>query len=173
MRPQFPLECTCSHQYEPFQLTFARHALQRLPPSEEGVSEAAHRGLVLRGETESALQRPIEILRDYYGSQIRFGSMTVCYHRGLSLEEPHMVVRVMLPMGHFDAVKDDLLGRRAVILEAEQTTPFGLIRATAPLAQLLGYGQSLSELTSGRACVVMWLSHYAPVESPPPGGRAA
>jgi len=49
------------------------------------------------------------------------------------------------------------------------------VRVTAPLARLLGYSGELARLTSGAGREVMWLSHYAPVESvqPPPGNDAA
>jgi hypothetical protein len=173
MHPEFPLERTCFHRYEPFQLTFARHALQLLPEDDRAFFEASHRGLVLRAETEAALERPIEILKDYFGNQISIGRPTVRHHQGTTLEEPHMVVRVRCKPEHFEAIRADLITRNAVVLETEVKPTFCVLRATAPLARLLGYAQSLAELTDKSAHEVMWLSHYAPVqESSPPGGAA-
>jgi hypothetical protein len=173
VHPEFPLEQTCWHLYEPFQLTFARHALQMLPRSEHGGAEATHQGLVLRAETETALETFLVRLQDYYGDQIRAGSATIRYHRSPELEEPHMGVRVRCLPAHFAAVKADLLSRGATILDEELTSQHGVVRAKAPLAKLMGYPRALAQLTAESAREVMWLSHYAPVDELPPDGRAA
>ncbi len=164
---EFPLERTCSHREEPLQLSFARRAIEILPQREDGSAEATDAGLVLRAETETAFEVPIEVLKDVYGEQVRIGSPTVRYHHSPQLEEPHMGVRVQCANPHFAAVKADLESRNAHILDAEVTPQFGVVRATAPLVKLLGYAQALADLTAGGAREVMWLSHYAPVESPP------
>lgn len=171
--PEYPIERTCVHLYEPFQLTFARHAQQVLPRDADVESEANHRGLVLRGETETALEGPVAILREYFGSQIRVGPPVIRYHRGTCVEEPHMRVRVQCLPEYVEAVRADLEARGASIVDCDTTSASGVVRVTAPLAQLLGYSQSLAMLTAGSAQEVMWLSHYAPVDSPSPGGDAA
>lgn len=171
--PEYPLERTCWHLYEPFQLTFARHALQMLPQRADGSAEATHKGLVLRADTETALERYLEPLKDYYGDQIRAGSPTIRYHRSPVLEEPHMGLRVQCPATHFAAVKADLLARGAIVLDAELTSRYGVVRASAPLAKLMGYPRALGQLTAGSAREAMWLSHYAPVDATPPDGQAA
>lgn len=173
MHPEFPIERVCSHRHEPFQLTFAREAIQLLPHSEDAEFEAHRQGLVLRAETESALERPIEILQQHYGDQLHIGSLTVRLHRGVTVEEPHMGVRVLCASNHFEAVKADLERRGAAIVEAVLTAQYGIVHATAPLAALLGFPRRVATLTDGRAREVMWLSHYAPVEPPPPGNDAA
>ena len=70
IRADYPLERICRHQYDPFQLNFARHALELFPQKERSAFEASHRGLVLRAQTEAALERAVEILRKYFGDQI-------------------------------------------------------------------------------------------------------
>lgn len=170
---QFPLERICSHSYEPLQLNFARQAIEKLPEREDSRAEATHQGLVLRAETERALERHIEILQDYYGDQIQIGPARVRYPQTPKLGSPHMAVRVQRTSAHFAAVKADLLARGATILDAEVTAHFGIVRATAPLEKLLGYAKTLHQLTGGSAREVMWLSHYAPVQEPPPDGHAA
>jgi hypothetical protein len=168
VHPGYPLERTCFHRYEPFQLTFARRAVQMLPELEEGSAEATHQGLVLRAETETEFEPAIGILKDYYGDQIEIGSPTIRYHRSARLEEPYTGVRVLCSEAHFAAVKADLLARGANILDEEVRPQFGVVRATARLANLLGYPEALAELTGGSARQVMWLSHYSPVERPAP-----
>ena len=162
MHPEFPLERICTHRCEPVQLTFARNAMQRLPQHDDSCVEASHQGLVLRGETESALERDIELLREYYGNQIQITPAKVRYHKLPQLEEPHMGVRVRCASQHFQAMKAHLLARGAISLDEEVDAHFGTLRLTAPLANLLGFERWLRELAGSGAHAVMWLSHYAP-----------
>ena len=173
MHPEYPIECTCSHRRERFQLAFARNAIELLPQREDASYVSSPQGLVVLAETEAALERPVRILRETYGDEVCIGEPKVRYRQGATLEEPYMGVRVLCAPRHFRAVRMDLEARGAEILDAEETDQFGIVRATAPLAVLLGYSCRLAELTAGRAQHTMWLSHYAPVTSRPPGGDAA
>jgi hypothetical protein len=173
MSNRYPLECICSHRAEPFQLVFAQQAIQFLPPRLDRSVAASHKGLTVGAETEPALAAAVQILKNVYGEQLRIGKFMIRYRRGAVIEEPHMGVRVQCLASHFIAVRDDLLARGAAICDAELAPPIGVVRATVSLAKLLGYAQHLAELTDARAREVMWLSHYAPVEPPPPGGCAA
>lgn len=168
MQPEYPLEQVCTHLYEPFQLNFARHAEPLLSQEDEVEVEATHRGLVLRGETEAALDRAIQRLRSYFGNQIRVAPAIVRYHHGATVEEPHMALRVGCPAEHFEAVKAGLIARDALIVASIIDCACGEIRATAPLAKMMGYARSLTQLTLGTAHEVMWLSHYAAIQEPPP-----
>jgi hypothetical protein len=157
-----PLERVCRHRSERLQLTFAQQALELIPESRECQFEASGDGIVIRAETESALERPIELLEEVYGGEIALGPLVIRYRQGAGLEEPHMGVRVLCAAKHFPAVRDDLLSRDATILDEEVLHAIGVVRATAPLAKLLGYSRHLAHLTSGGAREVMWLDHYAP-----------
>ena len=68
--PEYPLERTCTHLYEPFQLTFARHAQQLFPQHEDVELLASHQGLTIRAETEEAIAAGLRVLKDFYGPQI-------------------------------------------------------------------------------------------------------
>lgn len=173
LAPEYPLERVCSHLYEPFQLKFARHAQQIVQEAKDVQLEATHAGLVLRAETEDVLEGPVGMLRDFYGSQVSMGPPTVRYHRGVTLEQPYMGVRVRCRACDFEAVKADLLAREGAIVDSELTRSFGVVRVIAPLVRLMGYSARLAQLTAGTAHEVMWLSHYAPVETPPPGDDVA
>lgn len=173
MRPELPIECTCSHRHERFQLAFARKAIEFLPRDEEIAFEPSAKGLTLLAGTEMALERPLRRLREVYGDEIRIDPPAVRYHQGPQLEEPHMGLRVLCAPEHFDAVRRDLDARGASVMDAEVNRRFGIVRASAPLAGLFGFPDRLAQITSGHGQVVMWLSHYAPVEEPPPGGNAA
>ncbi len=173
MRPEFPIECRCSHRHERFQLAFARKAIEVLPRDEETAFEPSAKGLTLLAETEMALERPLRVLREVYGDEIRIEPPAIRYHHGAKLEEPHMGLRVLCSPQHFEVVRRDLRLRKASIMDAEVNLRFGIVRASAPLAALFGFPDRLAQITLGHGKLVMWLSHYAPVEEPPPGGSAA
>jgi hypothetical protein len=171
--PEYPLERTCTHLYEPFQLTFARHAQQLFRDHEDVELLASHQGLTLRAETEEAIEAAIKVLRDFYGPQIGVSSPKIRYHHGTMLEQPWMGLRVRCASNQLEPVRVDLIVRDATIVATEIQSRVGMIQACAPLAYLIGYGAALAKLTAGAGQHVMWLSHYAPVEGPPPDGDAA
>jgi hypothetical protein len=168
-----PLECICSHRDESFQLKFARQAIRFLPPRPDRSFELSHKGLIVSGETEASLASVIDVLKSVYAEHLCVGELTIRYRHGSEVEEPHMGVRVLCLASHFDAVRDDLVARGAVISDAEVMPPIGVLRATASLVKLLGYPRDLAALTQAKAREVMWLSHYAPLATPPPDGSAA
>ena len=171
--PEYPLERVCSHLSEPFQLTFARTAQQHFLVREDVKVVASHQGLTIRAETEVAIDAAVVLLKDLYGPRIRIGPPTIRYHNGVTLEQPWMGLRVQCAALHLGVVNADLIDRNATIASCEIQTAMCLIQACAPLAALIGYRSDLEKLTAGSGQHAMWLSHYAPVENPPPGGQAA
>lgn len=168
VHPQFPLECRCADRREERQLSFAARVLDLLPHRADLAYEARDDGLLIFGETELAIERPLGILKEAYGQFLHVDPVAIRYRIGKVIEEPHMSVRVLCASRHFDSLKQDLLLRGARIQDEELRPPVGVIRATAPLRQLMGYSQWLEQHTSGNARDVMWLSHYAPREQRPP-----
>lgn len=145
-----------------------------LLPNDSGASYAPHaRGLVIAGETEMALERPVRRLMDLYGEMVRVGPLTVRYRRADRIEQPIMGLRVLCPPTCFERIREDLRQRRAAIMDAEVNGRFGIVRASAPLTILLGYPDRFATLTAGKGRLVMWLSHYEPLDDPPPAGVAA
>lgn len=173
MYSRFPVQCECSYSRERFNLAFARKAMEIVQPGKELAMEPSSRGLTLLAETEMALERPIATLREVYGEEVRIGAPTVRYHEGARIEEPHMGLRIRCDPQHFDALHGDLFHRKAHVVDAEINRLCGVVRASAPMSRLLGYPQHVREVTDGTAQLVMWLSHYEPLNDPPGGGHAA
>ncbi len=173
MQRDFAIECKCSHRGERFQLAFAQAAMEIVPKDESTAFEPSRNGLTLLAETELSLERPLARLREVYGEELQVDSPLVRYRKGKHLEEPYMGVRVLCSPQQFEPVRRDLLTRRANLLDTEVNARFGVIRAEAPLALLVGYPAKFDELTQCRGQLAMWLSHFAPVEEDPPGGNAA
>lgn len=172
---QLPLERLCSSQATVFQLGFARQALARLADRDGLACEPTSAGLLIRSETEAALEQPVDLLREIYGEDLHVGPLTIrCRETAQGLTEPHMGVQVRCQPADLQRVRGDLERRGARIVEAHAEAAIGVVRATAPLARLIGYAGELAALTGDRAYPVMWLSHYesAPPAGPP-GGAAA
>lgn len=171
--PEYPLERTCKHQYEPFQLAFAERAAELLAARDDLELECTRRGLTIRGETEEAIDEAIAVLARAYGAALGVSPPTIRYHKGEMLEEPWMGLRVRCRTEHLERVKADLAIRSAPIESSEIDSRAAVLHVRAPLAVLIGYGAALAKLTAGSGKHVSWLSHYAPVDEHPPGGDAA
>ncbi len=173
MLADFPIEQSCSHRSERFQLDFAQKAMLLLPKDSSASYSANGRGLVIAAETEMALERPVRRLTDVYGDMLRIGPPTIRYRQGERLEQPIMGLRVLCSPGCYEEIREDLRLRRAAIMDAEVNRRFGIVRASAPLAVLLGYPDRFASMTGGHGQLVMWLSHYEQLDDPPPAGVAA
>lgn len=174
MIQDYPIQICCSHRTERSQIEFARMAIQVLPTSTSTAFALDEHGLIIVAETELALERPVRRLVDVYGDMVRIGAPTVRYRHGEEhIEQPIMGLRVLCPPVAYEAIREDLRQRQAAIMDAEVNQRFGIARATAPLARLLGYPERFAGLTEGRGQLVMWLSHYEQLEDPPPAGVAA
>lgn len=173
MLADFPIETCCSHRGERFQRDFAQKAIPLLPDDSSTSYAPDARGLVIAAETEMALERPLRRLADVYGEMVRIGPPTVRYRHGDRIEQPVMGLRVLCPPSCYEHIREDLRLRRAAIMDAEVNRQFGIVRASAPLAVLLGYPDRFASMTAGRGQLVMWLSHYEHLDDPPPAGIAA
>ncbi|WP_157994583.1 hypothetical protein [Peristeroidobacter agariperforans] len=173
MLPDHPIETCCSHRGERLQFEFAQRAIQLLPNDSAASYVPDARGLLIAGETEMALERPVQRLMDLYGEMVRIGPPTVRYRHADGLEQPIMGLRVLCPPTSFERIREDLRQRLAAITDAEVNRRFGIVRASAPLAVLLGYPDRFAEMSGGKGRLVMWLSHYEQLDDPPPAGIAA
>lgn len=173
MLADYPIEQCCSHRGQDLQLDFARKALQLLPRESSTAFEIEARGLVIKADTELALERPVRRLTEAYGDMVRIDPPAVRYRRGEAIEQPIMGLRVLCAQEYYEAIREDLALRRAAIMDAEVNRRFGIMRASAPLVALIGYPDKFAAMTAGRGQLVMWLSHYEQLEDPPPAGIAA
>jgi translation elongation factor EF-G len=165
--PHYPLEQLASSKSTRFQRGFARMAMHLLPCFKDAVVDASDSGLVIRAASELSLGLPSEVLRQIYAADVHIGAPQVRLLYGDTVEEPVMWVRAAVPRAATEPVLHDLIGRGADIEEVDWLAPAPVIRASAPLRELLGYPAALCALCEGRAELDMWLSHYAPVPPEP------
>jgi translation elongation factor EF-G len=91
---------------------------------------------------------------------------------GVQVKEPIMHVRISMYESARKLVKRALQRRGAALCEEYVRSRYCVLRAEAPLADLLGFSSELARLTAGTAKHWIALSHYA-IVTRDPGGRAA
>ncbi|MCC7079827.1 MAG: hypothetical protein IT530_04080 [Burkholderiales bacterium] len=168
---EYPIEQLVRCKTTRFQLGFARMAMHLLPHFRHTVMNVSDKGLVILAASEMALALPGEVIRQIYADDADIGAPEVRLVYGDTVQEPIMWVRASVPRAHTESVVHGLITRKAEIEEVDWFAPSPVVRATAPLRELLGYPDALAALCGSKAELQMWLSHYAPV--PPGPGIAA
>ncbi|MFH0838578.1 MAG: elongation factor G [Candidatus Omnitrophota bacterium] len=79
------------------------------------------------------------------------------------LIEPIMEVEIIIPEEYMGAITGDLNSRRGRIMGMEVRSKNQVIKATAPLAEMLKYATELRSITGGRGVYSMKYSHYEEV----------
>ncbi len=173
MSHHYPIEQLARSAQTRFQTGFARMTMQLMPVFEDATVEATVHGLKILGANEMALTAPGRVIREIYAHEVLLEEPQVRWHYYAGrLREPVMHVRTSVDSEHAEVVIQDLVARGATIASVDWLHNPGVVRAQAPLQNLLGYPQVLAELSKGTANLKMWLSHYAPVV-PSPSGEAA
>jgi hypothetical protein len=171
MHHDYPIEQLARSRSTRFQMGFARMTMHLLPEFDEVALAPSREGLRIFATSEMALATPGEVIRQIHAQNVQFDEPQVRLLYGDSIQEPVMWVRAAVERARTEAVVQDLVRRGAEIEEVDWMAPAPVVRARAPLRQLLGYPQALAALTGGGAELRMWLSHYAPI--PPEPGAAA
>jgi predicted membrane GTPase involved in stress response len=171
MYNEYPIERLARSTSTRFQMGFARMTMHLLPEFNEVALEPSETGLKILAAHELALDLPAEVIRQIHADQVEFGAPEVRLVYRDGLQEPIMWVRAGVGHTYVETVIQDLVRRDAEIEEVDWLATPTVIRAKAPLRQLLGYAKALAVLSDGSAELQMWLSHYAPM--PPEPGKAA
>lgn len=172
MRSEFPLEQLVKHDSHRFQMGFARQVIRDVTQTrrfrDRVLFEASNDGLVMLAQNEEALTEPLDLLRELYEQSLVVLQPRVRYlSLGNERFEPIMVVRVRVAPRDMQAVRADLLAREGTILDEDRNRGTCVLRAEAPLRNLLGYGRELNTLTGGTGEYCSWLDRYARMPTGP------
>jgi len=90
---------------------------------------------------------------------------SMCFKKGVQeanpvLLEPVMGLEVIVPEESMGDVMGDLNGRRGRVLGMEGQGKYQVIKAQAPMAEVLKYALDLNQMTGGRGSFTMELDHY-------------
>jgi predicted membrane GTPase involved in stress response len=172
MHLDLPLEQLVKRRGMAFQFAFATEAKELMPRAVDFAATASHKGLHVLAQNEDSLARPVQVLREAYGSSLVLDPPKVRLIEGVQLREPIMHLRISMYADFREAVKKVLRKRGAILTEDYSRSTYCVLRYEAPLADLLGFPAELSQLTSGTAKHWIALSHYA-IVTRDPGGKAA
>ena len=167
----YPIEQLARGTSTRFQMGFARMTMHLLPQFKEVVLEPSVDGLKILATNETALAPPGKVIRQIHAHDVKIEEPQVRLLYGEVVQEPVMWLRATSARTCTEAVIQDLVTRGADIEEVDWFAPRPVVRAKAPLRQLLGYPQALAALSRSTAELRMWLSHYTPL--PPDPGKAA
>lgn len=170
MERVYVLEQALACAAEKFQLKFAEEAFDLLRAIPGIDLRPASKALLLAGVAEAALDPAIAVLRARYGRDLKVGGRRVRYMENPFME-PIMDVFVRVPSEDGDNVGRDLTRRGAVLRFKIMEKRGWLIRAEAPMAELLSYAADLSAMTGGRADHWITFNRWEPAELD--GGHAA
>jgi predicted membrane GTPase involved in stress response len=152
----------CTH--ERLRPRFVAEAKELFPDNDDYLVAGSPAGLLVLAQNELALEEPVAILREVYGSRIAVQAPRARRIGGARPQEPVMQLRVSLPRRHAEAVKEALATRGAMPAGEYSSANHCVLRYEAPLARLLGLPTELARLTGGRARHWTALSHYAEEE---------
>lgn len=165
----FPLQRRCTLRASSDQAGFARDASSAFRLDERVHLEASEDGLMLLAENQLEHGRLINVVQERYGTLVEFGPLEIRYREAGGVRmEPHMSLRVNCRLERSSAIVADLQWREAHVLSQRREDARVVVRATAPLALLLGYPALLRRLDASSR-LATWLAFYARVR---PGASA-
>jgi elongation factor G len=143
---------------------------EHAPAVEEGVTEAAHRGVLagcpmidLRVQVVGGSYHPVDSNR--YAFKVAGGKAFVAAANKASptLLEPVMALEVVTPDECVGDVLGDLHARRGKVAGVTARSGVQTVACFVPMASMFGYATDLRSRTRGRATHTMELDHYAEV----------
>ncbi len=129
----------------------------------------------IRAATELALAQARLVLQQACGEQLDFGDAFahtwVDPVSGLTMA-PVMFLRIDAPKVHAHALLERLKERGAVVQRTDIERKRIVLRGEAWLADLIGFGRDVLELTDGSAQVLSWLLRYDALRATDRAGQA-
>jgi hypothetical protein len=163
--PEFPLQRLCILRDSLRRAEFAREASSVIVPGELAELHAVGKGLVLLAQNQAVQARLIGLLQSVYRDSVEFGPLEIRYRDQDGVRtEPYMALRVECRTERLGAVIEDLAWREASVLDRQSEGARSVLRATAPLALLLGYPTLLARIDNS-ATLTSRLAFYARVGS--------
>ena len=161
MLPDYPLQQRACHRSERLQLAFVDRARAMLRTAHDCVVKPGGRALLLLARSETALEAPTFLLREAFGAALQVTRPEVRL-AGSPPREPVVRVRVNAPATRIEAVRHVLRQRGVTVDEESRGLTRCLLQGEARLAQILGMGLELKQVTLGSALFWTTLTRYAP-----------
>ena len=170
--PEYPIEQTVRGRDNATKAELARFALRRTIDLHGAMLAADDHGVRVLARCEATLSGAVAPLTKLFAQRIALRPPAVRYVPGNPVLEPYMFVLASGPQRYLPLVRKDMSRRGGRFVHGVERGDTFRLEAEAPLAQLLGYGSWLAELTQQeQPQASAWLSRYLPVDDD--GPRAA
>lgn len=144
---------------------------QFLPAIEKGVVDVLHTGAVagyplqdVRVSVYDGKHHPVDSKEVAFRAAGKHAFIDAIQKAKPAILEPLVDMEITVPAGNMGDIASDLSGRRGRIL-GQDMLPGGLVvvKAQAPLAEVMQYNSQLRSVTGGQGSYTMEFSHYEPV----------
>jgi elongation factor G len=144
---------------------------QFLPAIEKGVHDVLQSGAVagypmqdVRVSVYDGKSHPVDSKEVAFRTAGKYAFIDAVQNAKPVLLEPIVDMEITVPANHMGDIASDLSGRRGRI-QGQETLPGNMcvIKAQAPLAEVMQYNSQLRSVTGGQGSYTMELSHYEPV----------
>jgi elongation factor G len=144
---------------------------QYLPAIEKGVADAAELGAVAGYPLQDVLvaitdgkYHPVDSKEIAFRTAGKYAFIDAIEKAKPVILEPIVTIEITIPAHYMGDIASDLSGRRGRIL-GQDMLPGNMcvVKAQAPLAEVMQYNSQLRSVTGGQGSYSMELSHYEPV----------
>ena len=144
---------------------------QFLPAIEKGVLDVMHSGAIagyplqdIKVFITDGKHHPVDSKEVAFRTAGKYAFIDAIHKAKPVILEPIVNLEVTIPASYMGDITGDLSGRRGRIL-GQDVLPGGqcVIKAQAPLAEVMQYNSQLRSVTGGQGSYSMELSHYEPV----------
>ena len=138
-----------------------------VPAVEKGIQEALGNGVLAKYPVVDIKIRFYDgKSHDVDSSEMAFKiAASMCFKKGMQdanpiILEPIMKMEIIAPEENMGDVMGDLNGRRGRVLGMDSQGKYQVIKAQAPMSEVLRYALDLNSITAGRGSFQMEHSHY-------------
>ncbi|HZZ45236.1 MAG TPA: elongation factor G [Tepidisphaeraceae bacterium] len=144
---------------------------QFIPAVEKGIHDVMDSGALagyplqdLRVSITDGKHHPVDSKEVAFRTAGKFALRDAISKARPALLEPIVNMEVTVPEAHVGSITGDLSGKRARI-QGQDFLPGGMavVKAQAPLSEVMQYQSQLKSVTGGQGSFVMELSHYDPI----------
>lgn len=160
--PELPLMQFICLASTPMSVDAAYQVAMDEEPDGLRVFELAEDKVLLLAAGETELARPLRLLRETLPAEALPPPQVRLQRFGNTLLEPLMQLRATVAPPLAAQLRADVQTRGFTVIDDSTTVQGTVLRAEAPLRQLLGYPAALATLTQGAGFCTSWLDRYTP-----------
>jgi elongation factor G len=144
-----------------------------IPAVEKGVIEVKARGVLagypvvdFKAAVFDGKHHPVDSSEIAFKLAASFGFKTAMQQAQPTILEPIMSMEIVVPDESVGDVIGDLNSRRGRVLGVDSRGGHQVVKAQAPMAEVLKYAQTLTSITSGKGSFSMDFDHYDEAPAP-------